>query len=80
MLAVATIAVIVVAASIMALQSLRLRYAQVVPRGFEDYSTFTSYVAEIYVEDKLARRLYVRIPKPRRALPGLLSFTETGTP
>jgi hypothetical protein len=62
--AVATIAVIVVVASIMALQSLRLRYARVVPRGFEDYSTFTSYVAEIYVEDKLARRLYVRIPKP----------------
>jgi hypothetical protein len=63
-LAVATIAVIVVVASIMALQSLRLRYARVVPRGFEDYSTFTSYVAEIYVEDKLARGLYVRIPKP----------------
>jgi len=62
--AVATIAVIVVVASIMALQSLRLRYARVVPRGFEDYSTFTSYVAEIYVEDKLARGLYVRIPKP----------------
>jgi hypothetical protein len=63
-LAVATTAVIVVVVSVTALQSLKLKYARVVPRGFEDYSIFTSYVAQIYVEDKLVRDPYVRIPKP----------------
>ena len=59
-LVVATAFSAVLVAYAVAAQPRGVEYVRVVPRGFE-YAPFTTYVAELYVGDRVVRSLYVRV-------------------
>jgi len=59
-LVVATAFSAVLVAYAVAAQPRGVEYVRVVPRGFE-YAPFITYVAELYVGDRVVRSLYVRV-------------------